>query len=126
MSKIDTDVSNILPSFSGSAPESGIADYFAGNMSNYSGHTWAEGIDTAMAVIFNNYTTIYNYLNDSQKADLKAYLIRIYMNKTLQSGNEAALKTKLGTDVKPDDTTTLSMLPPEVLQELAASRERIG
>jgi hypothetical protein len=92
--------------------------YFTSNNMPTYGQPWADGIDLAMQTILANYATILadGGLSGELQADLKARLIRIYMNKT-NPNNDDALKTILGTDIQTADTTSLSMLPPKGRRE---------
>jgi hypothetical protein len=113
---IRTDVNYVLYTvgISTITPDAGIATYFTSNNMTNHGGTWANGIDLAMTVILNNLTAITDLtLNGITFAAFKKYLIRIYMNKTLDTAADGLLKTILGTDVKTTDVTTLSLLPPK-------------
>jgi hypothetical protein len=126
MGKIKTDVNTALNNTTiWNLPDDGIDTYFTvNNMSTYN-QSWANGIDTAMGFILNNYSTVQSSsISDSLKADLKARLIRIYMNKT-NPANDAAIQAKVEADIKTSDVDSLSMLPPAVLQVLQ-ELERMG
>lgn len=104
---------------SGSASDDDIKEHFTGGANNMTnGETWTDGVNAAAQVILGKLSVIRGELTGQDLIDFNAAYNRIYMNKTLNSTNDATIKGQVKDNTSYDINTLAMQMIPEGIRDL--------